>query len=70
MKPDDLLNQLQSIYGWDFLPNERLIMVTVARNIGAGKIIEKWTEYQEKFPGHSVKKFQEVFIADKGIPFW
>lgn len=70
MKPNDFINQLQIIYGWDLLPSEREIMILLAKTNGAGKILEEWKAFQEKFPGHSVSKFAKIWAVKYKIPIW
>lgn len=70
MKPGELFREIESVCGWDLLDTEKKLIDTVARETGAGKTIEMWKDFQEKFPGHSVKKFFDLNITQKEIPFW
>lgn len=57
MKPSELFSQLEKAYTWDLQSSEKQIMIELARKIGAGKLIEEWQLFQDRFPGHSVFKF-------------
>jgi hypothetical protein len=70
MKPLELIKQLEEIYNWDLQPSEKEIMISLARKHGAGLLIKKWTEYQNRFPGHSVFKFSKNWVVQNEIEFF
>lgn len=70
MKLSELLKQLESLYGWDFLPSEQKIMIELAKKHGAGLLIHKWTEYQKQNQGHSVKEFKINWVVQNELPIY
>ncbi len=55
------LRLMDSLYKWDLMPGERTLSLELSAEYGTRKILSKWEEFQELFPGKSIYAFTPWF---------
>ena len=60
----EFFRRVRILYKWELTEKEKEIMYQMAKEHGAGLILENWELFQNRNPGHPAWDFQEWYTEE------